>query len=193
MDTETNDTRTTYEILNSGDYIHRDHPDATNWYVWKGYAYDTTPVYCRIIETPSRLFVEAQSSQNGEWHELFRDTQWLILETFRILENRDLFVAELISRLGLDREAIDREGLSVGNEILKALDGKLGRVKELQEQLGKSDYDYLKLHDQSKQENKRLRDSLAELLNAGSHLRIAIEPQAYIDARAKARKILEGS
>lgn len=34
----------------------------------------------------------------------------------------ELFVAELISRLGLDREAIDREGLPVGNEILKTLD-----------------------------------------------------------------------
>jgi len=43
-------------------------------------------------------------------------------------KEHDLFVAELISRLGLDREAIDREGLSMGNEILKALDEKLAQL-----------------------------------------------------------------
>lgn len=118
--------------MDTAEEILRDHPEATNWYVWKGWAFDSTPVYCRIVSTPYRLYLEAQSRIcQSTWYDLIPDCDYLIIETFRILEQRNLFVAELIGRLGLDREAIDREGLPVGNEILKALDEKLAEIQQL--------------------------------------------------------------
>jgi hypothetical protein len=54
-----------------------------------------------------------------------------VLDLADQVHQRDTFAAELIARLGLDREAIDREGQSVSNEILKALDELLYERKRL--------------------------------------------------------------